>query len=189
MEETWDSDCYWTCLRSQWSPAQVFPESVFSTTRPHGGSKQIKRRSTYMPGSINFIPPRTFQGKHNDPITQSYIFVISTQLLPWMKSGHEERLLSVSPEQGLHQTHQSSSSATFFSNINAKAWAPTLPMLFPTRLDRTKEQKRVRAGRDLRKTNHKGKNAWHTQPHCLVGSLSDITNWLPGSFPSSPRQP
>lgn len=50
-------------------------------------------------------------------------------------------------------------------------------MLFPTRLDVIKEQKYVRAGRDLRdKITHEVQNAWHTLPHVLVCSVSDITN-------------
>lgn len=35
-------------------------------------------------------------------------------------------------------SRQSSSSALFFSSISARAWAPALPMLFPTRLSHFK---------------------------------------------------
>lgn len=50
------------------------------------------------------------------------------------EAGKEERR-TPAPRAGLPHTHQSSSRATFFSNINAKARAPTRPMLFPTRLE------------------------------------------------------
>lgn len=73
---------------------------------------------------------------------------------------------------GTAQTHQSSSSATFFSNIDAKAWAPTLPMLFPTRLDVIKEQKHVSTQRDLReKRMYKDQSTQHTQLRSPVCSI------------------
>jgi hypothetical protein len=67
------------------------------------------------------------------------------------KARKARRAIPCLPGAGESHTHQSSFSDTFFSNITAKAWAPILPMLFPTRLDIIMEQKRIRAREGLQK--------------------------------------
>lgn len=158
--------------------------------RPHGGRAQtctpIRRKSEHLDARLSKLHSRrTLDDKHIHPVTQPRTCVPSTQPRPRMRLGKEGGLLSPPtppPEQGRPQTHQSSSSATFFSSISAKAFAPALPMSFPTRLGVTKGQTRVRAGRDLRgKLSH--------EPHFLFlfRSLSDTNRWSPCPFPSSPE--
>lgn len=140
---------------------------------PHGSSKQTNKlihriKSKELP-PICQAPESSCYSGHRQTSLITHLLHHPPLSYPHNCSRDEARgggkALICLPEKGFPQTHQSSSSATFFSNITAKAWAPALPMLFPTRLDVTKEQKCARAGRDLRdKLTHEAQNARHTAP-------------------------
>lgn len=88
--------------------------------------------SSCAPGSRSPAPPRTLRDERHPLGTLAHR---APPPHPGRRPGQEERLSPASPEHGRARTHQSSSRATFFSSIDARARAAALPMSFPTRLD------------------------------------------------------
>lgn len=169
-------------------------ESALSPTRPHGGGKPANRHtaahgykktvSSCAPGSRSPAPPRTLRDERHPLGTLAHR---APPPRPGRRPGQEERLSPASPEHGRARTHQSSSRATFFSSIDARARAAALPMSFPTRLHgaRTEASRRGQGPRRPARPPRADRTA-RTAAEPAAPRQTSLTDALPS--PTEPRK-